>query len=189
MDCLGVTSDEKGDADVSVNGFIHIRNTPQWLVLADRLWLPIVGFGVYSLLFFLSVAHLQPDASIFPMALIAAIGVLLVTVIVGEVRALISDSKQGSLLGGTAPRAFDRKSFSRKTSTIGVFILYLFAIPRVGFVIATGLFIAILTGILMGSIGRRPIAICVVVAVSGAVGSYFLFEVFFGVALPRGAWM
>ncbi|MGQ0544256.1 MAG: tripartite tricarboxylate transporter TctB family protein [Betaproteobacteria bacterium] len=93
------------------------------------------------------------------------------------------------LIGGA------RKAASRENLNYGlvlavfaIFGLYIGALPYLGFRIATLVFVAALQATLEPPRGMRGWAVAGVTAFATTVASYFLFERYLQVLLPRGRW-
>jgi hypothetical protein len=70
--------------------------------------------------------------------------------------------------------------------TFAVFTLYVFALPRLGFRLATFAFVAALAAALDAPRGARRWALVLAVALATTVVTYVVFERYLSVLLPRG---
>jgi putative tricarboxylic transport membrane protein len=83
----------------------------------------------------------------------------------------------------------EKRNYSLVGATFTTFAVYVFLLPLVGFRIATFLFVAALQVILEPprDSGRRWI-IVLLAALTTVIATYFAFEVYLSVLLPRGRW-
>jgi len=70
--------------------------------------------------------------------------------------------------------------------TFFVFTLYVFVLPALGYRVATLLFVAVLQATLDPPQSRRAWRIVAAMAVGATVVTYYVFEVYLNVLLPRG---
>jgi putative tricarboxylic transport membrane protein len=87
----------------------------------------------------------------------------------------------------SAPRR-DGLNYGLVLAVFGIFGLYVGAMPWLGFRISTFLFVGALQATLEPPRGARGWAVVGITALATAAASYFLFERYLQVLLPRGRW-
>jgi hypothetical protein len=85
-----------------------------------------------------------------------------------------------------APRAASR--YGLVAAAFAVFAAYVLALPFLGFRIATFVFVAAMQALLEPPRTPRRWAVLIVVALATAAVTYFAFERYLQVLLPRGRW-
>ncbi len=102
----------------------------------------------------------------------------------GRVIADVVAHRRAPLPAGAAPRA----NYALVVAACGIFAAYVVALPWLGFRLATlGFLLAMPAALDPPRTGRRWVAVAVVAAVGTAL-TYFLFERYLHVLLPRGPW-
>lgn len=86
------------------------------------------------------------------------------------------------------PTAPDVRNYRLVTLTFAVFAVYVLLLPWLGFRVATFLFVAALQLVLKKPDGWRRWVVVVTAALATAIVTYFAFEVYLSVLLPRGRW-
>ena len=86
----------------------------------------------------------------------------------------------------TAPRS--TVNYALVLAAFGIFAAYVVALPYVGFRVGTFLFLMAMPVALERPPDRRRWVIVVVVAALSTVATYFVFERYLHVLLPRGLW-
>lgn len=84
--------------------------------------------------------------------------------------------------------ARERPNYGLVTLAFGIFAAYVVALPWVGFRVATVAFLVAMPVALETPRGVRGWAIVAVVALLGAAATYYVFEHYLHVLLPRGRW-
>jgi putative tricarboxylic transport membrane protein len=93
--------------------------------------------------------------------------------------------------GRTAPapvRATAKPNYALVASGFAVFGVYVAALPYVGFRLATALYVAATAAVLARPRDAKGWAKVLVLAVITAAATYFVFERYLSVLLPRGKW-
>jgi len=86
------------------------------------------------------------------------------------------------------PRAAAKPNYVLVASTFAVFGVYVAALPYLGFRLATVLYVAATAALLARPRGATGWAKVLVLAVITAAATYFVFERYLSVLLPRGKW-
>ena len=87
-----------------------------------------------------------------------------------------------------SPRAAAKPNYVLVASTFAVFGVYVAALPYLGFRLATVLYVAATAALLARPRGATGWAKVLVLAVITAAATYFVFERYLSVLLPRGRW-
>jgi hypothetical protein len=135
-----------------------------------------------SLVFFWLTLELKPNPLVpvgpgfYPRIVLGLTAVLAVALVLFE------------LLAGHKPGKAANLNYPLVLAVFVVFGLYIGALPYLGFRIATFAFVAVLQATLEPPRGARGWATVAVTALATTVASYFLFERYLQVLLPRGRW-
>lgn len=81
-----------------------------------------------------------------------------------------------------------RRNYGRVALLFGIFGLYVAALPTLGFRVATLFFVTLAQVALDPPRGRRRWLVVLAVALGTTVLTYFVFERYLSVLLPRGRW-
>jgi hypothetical protein len=82
----------------------------------------------------------------------------------------------------------EQRNYPLVGATFAAFAVYVFLLPFIGFRIATFLFVAAVQIILQHPLGWRRWVVVLVAALATVIATYFAFEVYLSVLLPRGRW-
>jgi putative tricarboxylic transport membrane protein len=105
---------------------------------------------------------------------------------------LVTAALSAALLAGdlwrrrTAPAPPPRVSYRLVLLTFLIFTVYVFLLPLLGYRVGTVLFVATLQATLDPPAGARGWALVAVMAVASMLVTYYLFERYLSVLLPRG---
>ena len=115
------------------------------------------------------------------LGITAAMGLLLVLLdVLGRRRAAAKPEPAGA---GTV-----RPNYALVVAAFAVFTAYVLALPYVGFRIATLVFLIVLQAVLEPPQGARRWVVVLAVALVATGASYYAFERYLHVLLPRGLW-
>jgi putative tricarboxylic transport membrane protein len=151
------------------------------LKLSREGWTGLVALAA-SLVFFWLTLELRPNPLVpvgpgfYPRVVLGLTAVLALALVVFDLLAEHKASRAENLNYGLVLAGFV------------IFGLYIGAMPYVGFRIATFVFVAALQATLEPPRGARAWAMVGVTALVTTVASYFLFERYLQVLLPRGRW-
>jgi putative tricarboxylic transport membrane protein len=121
----------------------------------------------------------------YPRIVIGVTAFFAVLVVIGDVLA----RRGGGGVAGKTPRATaEGANYTLVVASFAVFGAYVLALPGLGFRIATFLYVAAAAALLARPLGpKRWIAILVLALLTAAI-TYFVFERYLLVLLPRGRW-
>ncbi len=102
------------------------------------------------------------------------------------VTALLSGALVVSDLGAGRPRGLPAATYRLVVLTFAIFAAYVFAMPRVGYRVSTFVFVAALAATLEPPRGARWALVLGVALITTAV-TYYVFEGYLSVLLPRGS--
>jgi hypothetical protein len=119
----------------------------------------------------------------YPRIVIAVTAVFAVLVVIGDALA-----RRGGGVGKAARAIAEKANYGLVCASFGVFVAYVLALPGLGFRIATFLYVTAAAALLARPLGaKRWIAILVLALLTAAI-TYFVFERYLLVLLPRGRW-
>lgn len=116
------------------------------------------------------------------LGITAAMGLLLVVLDV------LARRKVASKVEGAAPAGAARPNYALVVAAFALFSAYVLVLPYLGFRIATLLFLVAMPAALELPRGARAWAIVLAVALLATAASYYAFERYLHVLLPRGLW-
>jgi hypothetical protein len=120
----------------------------------------------------------------YPRIVIAVTAVFAVLVVIGDALA----RRGGGGVGKAARAIAEKANYGLVCASFGVFVAYVLALPGLGFRIATFLYVTAAAALLARPLGaKRWIAILVLALLTAAI-TYFVFERYLLVLLPRGRW-
>jgi len=120
----------------------------------------------------------------YPRIVIGVTAFFAVLVVIGDVLA----RRRGGVAGKTPRATAEGASYTLVVASFAVFGAYVLALPGLGFRIATFLYVTAAAGLLARPLGaKRWLAILVLALLTAAV-TYFVFERYLLVLLPRGRW-
>lgn len=93
-----------------------------------------------------------------------------------------------ALAAGPRRDAAPRRNYRAVVALFAIIGIYVALMPYIGFRIATGLFVAAAQATLARPRSRRAWVTLVTVALATVVVTYFVFETYLLVLLPRGSW-
>jgi hypothetical protein len=149
-------------------------------VVAARLVTPVLVI-IFCIGFLNSIAGMSGEAANYPRIMIVVLLLMTAANIVAEFREWSKDRAAGTLV--PLPGLRDVWSrWHRALLSILLLVLYLYAIPRLGFYPATVGFLLLL----LPAVGMRKPLHLVMFIVGMMAGSYLLFSEVLQVLLPRG---
>lgn len=150
-----------------------------FLCLALSLWLLYLTRGLPRN----PLVPVGPD--FYPRIVLTIMAILSVALIVSD---LLSNwrSPHTAAISDAPPQ--DRRNYPLVGATFAVFAVYVLLLPLLGFRVATFLFVAALQVVLETPQGWRRWAVIIIAALATVVLTYFAFEVYLSVLLPRGRW-
>jgi hypothetical protein len=120
----------------------------------------------------------------YPRIVIAVTAVFAVLVVIGDALA----RRGGGGVGKAARAIAEKANYGLVCASFGVFVAYVLALPGLGFRIATFLYVTAAAALLARPLDtKRWIAILVLALLTAAI-TYFVFERYLLVLLPRGRW-
>jgi hypothetical protein len=120
----------------------------------------------------------------YPRIVIGVTAFFAVLVVIGDVLA----RRGGRVPGKTAQPVAEKPNYTLVLASFAVFGAYVLALPGLGFRIATFLYVAAAAALLARPLDtKRWIAILVLALLTAAI-TYFVFERYLLVLLPRGRW-
>jgi len=124
----------------------------------------------------------------YPRIVIGVTAFFAVLVVIGDVLARRAAAAAGKAVPPVAERADEAPNFTLVLASFAVFGAYVLALPGLGFRIATFLYVAAAAALLARPLGpKRWLAILVLALLTAAI-TYFVFERYLLVLLPRGRW-
>ena len=129
-----------------------------------------------------------PQSSMVPVGPGFYPRIVLVLMAALSVMLLVSDVLAGRRGRPAPPPARARLNYGLVAATFGVFVVYVFLLPALGFRLATFLFVAVLQAVLEPPRGWRRWVLVLVVAVLTSWVTHLVFEHYLSVLLPRGRW-
>jgi hypothetical protein len=146
--------------------------------LAISIWLLTLTWGLPPAL----MVPLGP--AVYPRIVLAITALLSVILIVNDVRA-----RKAAVAGDAAADAPEEgANYGLVLATFVAFGLYIVLLPKLGFLIATFLFVAALQVTLEWPKARWRWALVVAIAFATALVCHLVFESYLSVLLPRGDW-
>jgi len=139
---------------------------------------------LYSNLGNIPANPLVPIGPAFYPRFLLLITILLSLILV--VQALLVHRKETEPAGQAARASV--KNYQPTLLTFSVFALYVLLLPRLGYLLSTILFVAALRWFLGAAILRR-LPGSLLLGVGTSVVTYFVFEKYLHVLLPRGTWL
>ena len=136
-----------------------------------------------SLFLFAATANLPKSALVpigpdfYPRIALGATALLSVALIV-----------EGVLAGRRPPKTGPRPNYRLVAESFLVFFAYVALLPPLGYRLATLLFVGVLQIVIEPPRTRRAWLLVAIVAVVTTAATYFLFERYLSVLLPRGRW-
>ena len=119
----------------------------------------------------------------YPRIVIGVTALFAVLVLIGDVLA-----RRGGGAGKAAQAVGEKANYTLVLASFAVFGAYVLALPGLGFRIATFLYVAAAAALLARPLdAKRWIAILVLALLTAAI-TYFVFERYLLVLLPRGRW-
>ena len=120
----------------------------------------------------------------YPRIVIGVTAVFAALVLIGDVLA----RRGGAGAGKAAEAVAERVNYTLVLASFAVFGAYILALPGLGFSIATFLYVVAAAALLARRLGaKRWLAILVLALLTAAI-TYFVFERYLLVLLPRGRW-
>jgi hypothetical protein len=120
----------------------------------------------------------------YPRIVIGVTAVFAALVLIGDVLA----RRGGAEAGKAAEAVGERVNYTLVLASFAVFGAYVLALPGLGFRIATFLYVVAAAALLARPLGaKRWLAILVLALLTAAI-TYFVFERYLLVLLPRGRW-
>lgn len=101
---------------------------------------------------------------------------------------VLARRKAASSAEGAAPEDAARPNYGLVAAAFAMFTAYVLALPYLGFRIATFIFLVAMQAVLEPPRGVRRWVILLAVALVATAASYYAFERYLHVLLPRGLW-
>jgi hypothetical protein len=124
----------------------------------------------------------------YPRIVIGVTAFFAVLVVIGDALARRGGAVAGKPAPAVAQRSNETPNFVLVLASFAIFGAYVLALPGLGFRIATFLYVTVAAALLARPLGtKRWIAILVLALLTAAI-TYFVFERYLLVLLPRGRW-
>jgi hypothetical protein len=126
--------------------------------------------------------------AVYPRVVLGITALLSVILLVNDVLAQRRSAAATPSAGEAAPAAVVRANYPLVLATFVAFGLYVLLLPKLGFLIATFLFVAALQAVLEWPSSWKRRALLVAIALATAIACHLVFETYLQVLLPRGDW-